>query len=204
MRPTLRCPIPPRRKFFFSTLPAGNPWILFLSRIHEKKGLDLLIDAVALLPDKQPHLVIAGDGDAAYVAAMKARAQNAGIGSRTHFVGLVRGAAKTALFRRAAMLALPSSQENFGIVFAEALACETTVLVTQGVDIHEELTASGGALLIRREPADIAEKIMALLADPPAARARGEAGRRWVFSALDPKTITGQWIDAYQGLASRV
>jgi glycosyltransferase involved in cell wall biosynthesis len=186
---------------FFPSVPADAPWILFLSRIHEKKGLDLLIDAVASLGEKSlrlPQLVVAGEGDAAYVAAMKRRAQAAGIAGRTHFVGLARGAAKTALFRRAEVLALPTSQENFGIVFPEALACETPVLVTEGVDIHTELIESGGALLIRRDAADIAEKISALLADPAAARARGEAGRRWVFKALAGEAITRQWIEAYR------
>jgi glycosyltransferase involved in cell wall biosynthesis len=186
---------------FFPALPPDAPWILFLSRIHEKKGLDLLIDTLTLLADKHPHLIIAGDGETAYVQAMKDRAQRAGIGGRTHFVGLVKGPAKTALFRRAAMLAIPTSQENFGIVFPESLACETPVLVTEGVDIHTELTDSGGALLIRRDPADIADKITTLLSDPAAARARGEAGRRWVFAKLDPQAITRQWIDAYQALA---
>ncbi|HVT83235.1 MAG TPA: glycosyltransferase, partial [Phycisphaerae bacterium] len=139
-------------------IPPDMPWVLFLSRIHEKKGLDLLIDAVAVLPDKRVQLVVAGDGEAGYVAAMKERAKRAGIAERAHFVGLVRGAAKTALFRRADVLVLPTSQENFGIVFPEALACETPVLTTQGVDIHEELVGSGGAMLIQREAGDIAGK----------------------------------------------
>lgn len=186
----------------FPGVPADRPWVLFLSRIHEKKGLDLLIDAVARLANKQAQLVVAGDGEAGYVAAMKERARSAGIMERTHFVGLVKGAAKTALFRRADLLALPTNQENFGIVFPEALACETPVLVTEGVDIHGELIESGGALLIRRDAADIAEKISGLLADPAKAQAHGQAGRRWVFQALNPETITRQWIEAYGGLSA--
>ena len=73
------------------------------------------------------------------------------------------------------LLALPTSQENFGIVFAEMLACQTPVLVTEGVDICQELLGSGGALLIRRDPGDIAEKISALCGGPrrrPAPRAK--------------------------------
>jgi glycosyltransferase involved in cell wall biosynthesis len=188
---------PDRAHAFFPGVPPDAPWILFLSRIHEKKGLDLLIDAVSLLADKRVQLIIAGQGEEAYVRALKQRAQDARITERVHFVGLVQGAQKYALLRRANMLAIPSSQENFGIVFPEALASGTPVLLTEEVDIHRELVDSQGALLTRRDPADIAEKISTLLADPAAARARGEAGRRWVFSNLSPHAISLRWLQVY-------
>ena len=117
-------------------------------------------------------------------------------------MGLVQGLQKTTLLHRADLLALPTSQENFGIVFAEALACQTPVLVTEGVDICQELLSSGGALLIRRDPSDIAEKISALLADPAAARAQGQAGRQWVLANLAPKIIAQQWLEAYHTIAA--
>jgi glycosyltransferase involved in cell wall biosynthesis len=186
----------------FPNIPAEAPWILFLSRIHEKKGLDLLIDAVARLPNKDAQLVIAGAGDSAYVQSLKNRARHADIAGRTHFVGLVQGLQKTALLHRADLLALPTSQENFGIVFAEALACQTPVLVTEGVDICQELLSSGGALLIRRDPEDIAGRIAALLTDPTAARAKGQAGRQWVFAHLAPQIIAQQWLEAYHAIAA--
>jgi glycosyltransferase involved in cell wall biosynthesis len=188
---------------FFPHISAAAPWILFLSRIHEKKGLDLLIEAVGMLADKRVQLVIAGEGAAEYVESMKNQVRDSGIVDRVHFVGLVQGAQKAALLRRADVLAIPSSQENFGIVFAEALASGTPVLVTDGVDIHEELVGSGGALLIRRDPADIAEKIAALLSDTAAARERGKAGRRWVFSNLAPEAIAAQWRNVYGEIAVR-
>jgi glycosyltransferase involved in cell wall biosynthesis len=185
----------------FRGVPADRPWVLFLSRIHEKKGLDVLIDAVAQLPRKDVQLVVAGTGAEGYVTAMKERARAAGIGERTHFVGLVRGAQKVALLRRAEMLALPTSQENFGIVFPEALACETPVLLTKDVDIYEEVLGAGAGLLIRREPGDVAEKIAALLGDAAKARGMGEAGRRWVLETLEPAGIARQWAEAYRELA---
>jgi glycosyltransferase involved in cell wall biosynthesis len=186
---------------FFPGIAAGSPWVLFLSRIHEKKGLDVLIDAVAKLPRKDVQMVVAGTGADSYVAAMKARARAAGIGERTHFVGLVRGEQKVALLRRAEMLALPTSQENFGIVFPEALACETPVLLTKDVDIYEAVLKAGAGLLITREAGDVAERIGVLLGDAGAARAKGAAGRRWVLETLEPARIARQWLAAYRGLA---
>jgi glycosyltransferase involved in cell wall biosynthesis len=188
---------------FFPGIPDDRPWILFLSRIHEKKGLDILIDAVASLRDNTAQLVIAGTGDEGYVQAMRDRVQQNGIAERTHFVGVVRGAAKAALYRRAAMLVLPTSQENFGLVFPEALACETPVLLTEGVDIHEELVRAGAGELIRREAGDVAEKMDGLLADPEAARRRGEAGRRWVLETLEPGAIARRWLEVYRSLNSQ-
>ncbi|HVX84287.1 MAG TPA: glycosyltransferase [Phycisphaerae bacterium] len=185
----------------FPGIPAGAPWILFLSRIHEKKGLDLLIDAVSRLGDRAVQLVIAGAGEAHYEELMRARAKDAGIGERAHFVGLVRGTAKVALLRRADLLAIPTSQENFGIVFPEALVCETPVLLTKDVDIHEELLAANAATLIRRDPADIAEKIAESLANREGARQRGAAGRRWVLETLAPEKIAQRWVAAYEELS---
>jgi glycosyltransferase involved in cell wall biosynthesis len=186
---------------FFPAIPPEKPWVLFLSRIHEKKGLDLLIDAVARLPQKEVQLVIAGTGADAYVAAMKERARAAGIGERAHFVGLVRGAQKVALLRRADMLAIPTAQENFGIVFPEALACETPVLLTRDVDIHQDVVGAEAGLLMRRDAGDVAEKMALLLKDPADARRRGAAGRRWVLETLEPAAIARQWIEAYRELA---
>jgi glycosyltransferase involved in cell wall biosynthesis len=155
---------------------------------------------VSKLRDKNAQLVIAGTGDDGYVQLMRERVQQRGIAGRTHFVGVVRGEAKVALYRRAAMLALPTSQENFGLVFPEALACETPVLLTEGVDIYEELVSAGAGELIRRDAEDVAAKIDALLANPEEARRRGEAGRRWVFQTLEPSAIARQWLDVYHSL----
>jgi glycosyltransferase involved in cell wall biosynthesis len=186
----------------FPAVPAQAPWVLFLSRIHEKKGLDILIDAMALLPDKGAQLVIAGAGAPEYVSRLRRQAASLGIASRAHFVGLVNGARKTALYRRADVLAVPTSQENFGMVFPEALACETPVLVTNGVDIHEEILDAGAGLLITRDPGNVARNIHSLLADPQTARQMGIAGRKWVFDNLEPSVIAHRWKETYAGLKS--
>ncbi len=180
-----------------SNVPTGAPCVLFLSRIHEKKGLDLLITAMAAVRPSA-HLIVAGTGDQRYVAAMKRLAQERGVAGRVHFIGLVRGTQKLAIYQRAAALAVPSSQENFGLVFAEALACNTPVLLTRDVDIFPDVTRAGAGQIIRRDPADIAKHIEEILSDPARARAMGDAGRKWVFETLNPDVIARQWMQAYQ------
>ena len=173
---------------------------LFLSRIHEKKGLDVLIDAMAQVPEA--HLIVAGAGDAPYVEAMRQRARDRDLGARAHFVGLVRGAEKVALYRRAEVMPIPTSQENFGLVFVESLACETPVILTEDVDIFEEVVQAGGGAVVRREAQDVAQKIRAFLAKPEVSRKMGEAGRKWVFAALDPQVIVQKWRDIYAWAAA--
>lgn len=187
---------------YFPQVPANVPWVLFLSRIHAKKGLEYLIEAMVRLPAGlgSAQLVVAGTGEPGYVESLKALAKRLGIEARVHFVGLVQGATKTALYRTADVLAIPTSQENFGLIFPEALACETAVMLTTGVDIHREILAAGAGYLIRQDAADIAEKLTAALGDRPANRQRGEAGRRWVLANLAPATIAKRWRGVYESI----
>jgi glycosyltransferase involved in cell wall biosynthesis len=116
---------------------------------------------------------------------------------------VVKGEKKVALLRRADMMVIPTSQENFGLVFPEALCCETPVLLTEGVDIHREILEAGGGLLIRRDAADIARQVEALLQDQGDARRRGQAGRAWVYRTLEPSLIARQWIETYERIAGK-
>ena len=178
--------------------PAGTgdlepslPTVLFLSRIHLKKGVDVLIDAAAELKRRgiACRTIIAGTGDAPYEAEMRARISALGLQHDVRMIGLVTGATKVSLYQRAAVLAIPTSQENFGFVFPESLACRTPVVTTRGVDIWPELEASGGAIIADRTPSAFADAIASILADPQKQQAMGERGRAWVLEHLDPDSI---------------
>lgn len=108
----------------------GRRVVLFLSRIHPKKGLDLLCRVWAGLPPHLPVLLlVAGPGDEAYVAELRRwLAEQAG--PPAQYVGPVTGDRKLALLSSAWLMALPSRSENYGMVVAEALACGTPVLTT--------------------------------------------------------------------------
>ncbi|TNM65318.1 glycosyltransferase [Aliirhizobium smilacinae] len=121
----------------------GRRFILFLSRIHEKKGCDLLVSAYGRLAAQNPDvdLVIAGPDQTGLMETLKQTANAAGIAERIHWPGMLQGAAKWGAFRSAEAFILPSHQENFGIVVAEALACGTPVLITNKVNIWREVEA---------------------------------------------------------------
>lgn len=120
--------------------------MLFLSRVHVKKGIDLLMEAVAQLRSKLQDytFVIAGEGDANYIQQLKTKAEQLGVGAQFDFVGGVYGEDKWRLFREADVFVLPTHSENFGIVVAEALASGTPVITTTGTPWQELNTRACG------------------------------------------------------------
>lgn len=123
----------------------GRKYLLFLSRIHEKKGCDLLVEAFAAHADKMPDtdLVIAGPDQSGLRAQLLAIAQAKGVEERIHWPGMLQGDAKWGAYYGADAFILPSHQENFGIVVAEALACSLPVLTTNKVNIWREIVSGG-------------------------------------------------------------
>ena len=116
-----------------------NSWqrtktILFLSRIHEKKGINFLIEAASILKKELDgyQIVIAGEGDAPYIDTLKQMALQANVQDIISFAGGVYGEEKWNLFRKADVFVLPTFSENFGIAIAEALASGTPVITTKG------------------------------------------------------------------------
>jgi len=127
----------------------GKRIVLFLSRIHVKKGCDLLIEAFAKVAqtDKKLHLVMAGPDQTGWVASLKSQAETLGIADRITWPGMLQGDMKWGAFYAAEVFCLPSHQENFGIVVAEALACGKPVLISNKVNIWREIEADGAGLV---------------------------------------------------------
>jgi len=127
-------------------------FLLFLSRIHPKKGLDLLVRAFGIavrervVPD-DVDLVIAGPDLHGLERELKDLAAAKGISARIHWPGMLKGAPKWGAFRAAEAFILPSHQENFGIVVAEAMACGRPVLLSNKVNIWREVAADGAGLI---------------------------------------------------------
>ncbi len=132
----------------YCILPENESYWLFLSRIHKKKGIDLLVNAYLTLQKqgrKLPHLVIAGPGEETeYGQEVRMLASK---GQNIHFPGMLRGAAKWGAFYGAEAFILPSHQENFGIAVVEALACGKPVLISDQVNIWREILDEGAGLV---------------------------------------------------------
>jgi glycosyltransferase involved in cell wall biosynthesis len=137
---------------FFSAFPAlrQRRFLLFLSRIHPKKGCELLIQAFAevvatVCPDLD--LVMAGPDQVGWTPELKSQAHILGIGNRVHWPGMLKGDVKWGAFRSADAMILPSHHENFGFVVAEAMACSTPVLISNKVNIWREVQSSQAGLV---------------------------------------------------------
>lgn len=127
----------------------GKRIALFLSRIHEKKGCDLLLDAFAQVAkqDERLHLVMAGPDQTGWTAVLKAQAETLGIADRITWPGMLQGDDKWGAFYAAEVFCLPSHQENFGIVVAEALACGKPVLISNKVNIWREIDSDAAGFV---------------------------------------------------------
>ena len=120
--------------------------ILFLSRIHVKKGINHLIEAVAVMKDelKGYKINIAGEGEEDYIGELRQLASRLGVTDNIRFIGGIYGDKKWELFRNADLFVLHTHTENFGIVVAEALACGTPVITTKGTPWDELGTENCG------------------------------------------------------------
>lgn len=117
----------------------GAPVIAFMSRLHPKKGLELLLDALAIVDDFPFQLVIAGDGEDNYKKELQTKITASGLDHCVTFIGFVKGAEKNILLQGADLFALTSHSENFGIAVLEALASGTAALVSSSVALSEQI-----------------------------------------------------------------
>ncbi|HEX4650376.1 MAG TPA: glycosyltransferase [Granulicella sp.] len=150
-----------------------KPFVLFLSRIHPKKGCDLLLDAFGKIAAQHPtlHLVLVGPDPHYIKPALAHQAYRAGLGSRVHLLPMLEGEQKWGAFCAAQVFALPSHQENFGIAVAEALACAKPVLVSDKVNIWQEIVADGAGLAAPDDAEGTLATLTQWLALPPAEQA---------------------------------
>lgn len=116
------------------------PTLVYLSRIHPKKGLDILLKALANLDDIEFQLVIAGSGNEDYTQELIQLSKQLGISQHCHFIGFVQGLEKNTLLQGADLFTLTSHSENFGIAVLEALASATPALISQEVALSEQVT----------------------------------------------------------------
>jgi len=155
----------------------GKHCLLFLGRVHIKKGNDLLFHALAdvLKSNASPeladwHLIIAGPNDHPYGQEMKALAEKLGLVARVTWTGMLTGDLKWGAFHRAEAFVLPSHQENFGIAVAEALACRVPVLISNKVNIWREIEQDGAGIIENDDIAGATKLLTRWLALSPADR----------------------------------
>ncbi|MDP6060736.1 MAG: glycosyltransferase [Pirellulaceae bacterium] len=203
--PFEKLPGPQLARRLFPAAAAEQPRILFLSRLHVKKGADLLFKAGAILRKRglDFRMLVAGPGESRYVASLKDLVKALGLSDQVVFLGMVQGEVKRSLYQAADLLVLPSHQENFGIVLVEAMACGTPVITTRGTKIWAELQRCG-AVIVDRSANAIADAIAGLVADQAGQLAHhadladlGRHVRDRVFDVLAPERIIAQYETMY-------
>jgi glycosyltransferase involved in cell wall biosynthesis len=140
-------------------LPLDEPIILFLSRLHPKKGLDYLISALSQLLAHRFSFIIAGSGTPEYEAEVDSMLIESGVKDRTHLTGFVDGKAKDLLLQGSSLFALTSHSENFGIVVLEALAVGLPVLLTHGVALSSVVEENSLGYITEMDITEIKQKI---------------------------------------------
>jgi glycosyltransferase involved in cell wall biosynthesis len=123
--------------------------LLFMGRIHPKKGCNLLIDSFSkvLRRKSEWHLVIAGPDQVGWKKKLEIRAAQLGVAQRVTWTGMLSGQMKWGALRVAHAFVLPSHQENFGVAVVEALAVGVPVLISNKVNIWREIKADGAGLV---------------------------------------------------------
>jgi glycosyltransferase involved in cell wall biosynthesis len=177
---------------------SGQRYVLFLSRLHHKKGLDYLADAFAQVATKHAdvRLVVAGpDGGAQKDFEERIAAQ--GVKDRVHLVGPLWGRQKLSALADAACFCLPSRQEGFSVAILEALAMATPVVVSEQCHFPEVAQAGAGEV-VKLEASAVAAAIDEMLNDSQRARTMGQAGRTMVMTRYLWPVIAQQTISMYR------
>jgi glycosyltransferase involved in cell wall biosynthesis len=157
----------------------GTLRLVFLGRLHPKKGIENLLDAVATLRGLEWSLAIAGKGDHDYTESIGRRIADLGLTGRASMVGEVVGEEKKRLLENSDLAVFPSFTENFGLVIAEALAHGVPVIASKATP-WAKLENRGCGLWVDNDAATVAEAIRRMTRMPMAEM--GERGREWMIA----------------------
>ena len=174
------------------------PFILFMSRLHYKKGLDYLADAFAVLAevDRGTQLVVAGpDGGAGQ--AFREQIQAAGLTERVHIIGLIHGKEKRAALVDATCFCLPSRQEGFSVAITEAIGHGVPAVITEGCHFPEVESEGAGRVL----PLDaklIGQALVQVMSDSALRQQMSQRGRELALQRYTWPSIARQALDVYE------
>ena len=175
---------------------------LFLSRVHPKKGLPLLLDVWAEVRPAGWELAVAGPDEDGHRAQLEAQAARLGL-DEVSFLGPIDDGKKWHLYRSADLFVLPTYSENFGVVVAEALAAGVPVLTTTGAPWAELETHRAG-WWVEPAPRPLAEALRAAVGLPDDERAAmGARGRALVTARYGWDGIAAQMAEVYDWILGR-
>jgi glycosyltransferase involved in cell wall biosynthesis len=181
-------------------IPANEPVILFLSRLHSKKGLDYLIPALGQLVHHRFTFAIAGNGSKEYEMEIEDLLISNGIRDRTHLIGFVEGEIKNIFMQGADLFALTSHSENFAVVVLEALAVGVPVLTTPGVALANLIQKHQLGYVAELHVSAITLALERFFNDPQAAMDMGDRARQIVAGKYAWSQIAVQMQQVYTNI----
>ncbi|ELS02165.1 glycosyltransferase [Xenococcus sp. PCC 7305] len=174
--------------------------ILFLARLHPKKGLDYLISALGKLTHKSFIFVLAGNGDPGYEIEVENLLHQHNISACTHRVGFVQGEYKNLLLQGADIFALTSHSENFGVAVIEALAAGIPALITPGVALASILEQEQIGYVTNLNSDAIASSFEYCLNNLPELKEKGDRAKKFILENYTWNSIALKLVDTYQGV----
>jgi poly(glycerol-phosphate) alpha-glucosyltransferase len=182
---------------------AGRRRLLFLSRVHPKKGLPHLLRAWSRVGAEFPDwiLVIVGPDQEGHTDELKGLVRERGLESAVAFVGPVYGRAKQEALADAHGFVLPSFSEGFGIAVLEAMASRLPVLVTPACHFPD-VEIDGAGFIRNPDPDDLAEGLRSLMAMTDSDRREmGERGRKCAETRFSATAVSARMLEVYRWLA---
>jgi len=181
-------------------LADDQPIILFLSRLHPKKGLDYLITALSKISHHRFTFIIAGSGTPEYEAEIRSMLSLANLGDRTHLTGFIEGETKDLFLQGSDLFALTSHSENFGVAVLEAWSAGLPVMLTPGVALASIAHQYQLGHVPEFDINAIANALLHCLQHPDEAKAMGDRARQFVLKNYTWDKIAIQMIDVYESI----
>ena len=193
-----------RKKLQLSTelgLDGEHKTILFLSRLHPKKGPDTLLRAFSMIPQTTPLVLVIAGSDAGSGFANKLRnlAQELGVQDRCFFIGEVRGEDKYRTLAGADLFALPSYSEGLPVAVIEAMACGLPVCITPGCNLPDVERWEAG-MILPQQTEGFSQGICEMLHNPDRAREMGRNARRLVQAKFTWTSIARDTLNVYKSV----
>jgi glycosyltransferase involved in cell wall biosynthesis len=181
--------------------------LLFLGRLHFKKGLDRILMTLPGVIKKYPNvlLTIVGGGSAEFEASLNRQIGTQGLQNYVLMTGSLSGAVKWGAYASAELFLLPSRQENFALTVAEAMQMGVPVIISSRVNTWPYVKDAGAGLILNEEriSQDLEEGILSLLKDCAARRLMGRRGQEYARTTLTWASAATKLLECYEEVLAR-
>ena len=180
--------------------------VLFLGRIHPKKGLEHILRALPALKRQHPEilLLVAGNGHESYLKCIRQVIHREGLDDDVLFTGMLTGDAKWGAFACSEIFVLPSKQENFAIAMAEAMHMGVPVVISDKVNSWPFVTAANAGVVIEEErlTSSLGQKLDELLSVPGNAEYLGKCGQAFAQEHFTWDKVAKKMVKIYERMLS--